>query len=105
MHDDGFEGEGVPGLAQVRWTYPITLGKLDPAALPTSDEADRVLAEQTGLLNRCLKVGRILAKTQSSAAFAVGPNGEHQVVTQSVTFILGFTRKPYWLPEPGAEST
>lgn len=86
-------------LAQYRWTYPVTIGELHPNVIATREEADRRLAEETELLNRCLKNGRILAKTQTAGVFAVGENGEHQLLTGSVTFIVGFKRKPYWLPE------
>ena len=86
-------------LARYTFTYPVTIGELHPSEIPSRESAERGLAKQIEFLNRCLKTGRIIAKTQSSGVFAVGDNGEHQLITASVTFIVGFTRRPYWLAE------
>ncbi len=104
---NGAAGSGAEplDLARYVWTYPVTVGDLHPATVHTAAELDARVREQTAFLNRCLTVGRIIAKTQSAVVLNVGQNGEHQLLTGAVTFIVGFTRKPYWLEDEEAPET
>ncbi|HYW15125.1 MAG TPA: hypothetical protein VE891_03085 [Allosphingosinicella sp.] len=80
-------------LTDVGYVKRITVGSPDPESRRTEGEINAA----TELLNRCLTEipkGKILGIEKSFTTLNIG---EHQVVLQSLTYHVGFSRRPPWL--------
>lgn len=80
-------------LTDVTYIKRITVGNSDPSNPKSEDE----LSKPMDLINECLSKspkGIIIGMDKN---FGVYNLGEHQVVLQTVTYHIGFTRKPSWL--------
>lgn len=80
-------------LTDVAYIKRITVGNSDPSRLKTEEEIEKAMK----LVNECLTKspkGKIIAMDKSFAVYNIG---EHQVVLQTVTYHIGFSRKPSWL--------
>jgi hypothetical protein len=85
----------VIDLSEVVFIKRIVVGSNNP----TDIQSEERVAEQIGLLNRCLSdhpKGKLIGAEKS---FAILQVGEHNVVLQWTTYHVGFTRKPHWLEE------
>ena len=80
-------------IADVAYVHRITVGNNNPNSMKTEDE----IAEQMEQVNKCLSKspkGRIIGIEKSFGIYQVG---EHQMVLQSMTYHIGFERKPVWM--------
>ena len=86
-------------LSEVRFVKRITFGSLDPTAQRSDDGLEQSLAQ----LNRCLDDyprGRIIAKEVAVNVVSVN-KGQQQLMLEKVTYHVGFSRRPDWLPASG----
>jgi len=80
-------------ITDVGYVHRITVGSHDPNRQQIEEEMQAAIDQ----LNHCLAdypKGRILGMQKM---FTVLNVGEHQVVLQSITYHVGFRRKPAWL--------
>ncbi len=86
-------------LTDVGYVKRIVVGSTDPEKLTS----ESLVQAESALLNRCLSDtprGRIVGIEKNFSLLNIG---EHQVVLQALVYHVGFVRKPYWLPEEGAQ--
>ena len=82
-------------LTDVTYIKRISVGNTDPSHMKTEDDIQAQMDE----VNKCLSgtpKGKIIAQDKNFSIYNIG---EHQVVLQSVTYHIGFKRKPTWAVE------
>ena len=80
-------------MDKIRYVEKVTVGSVDPNNPLGEGKRD----EQLAYLNRCLQErpkGQIIGKDVSIGMFQIA---EHQLVTEMITYHLGFERKPFWM--------
>ena len=80
-------------ISDVAYVHRLTVGNADPNNMKTEPE----IAVQMDKVNECLSrspKGRIIGIEKNFGIYQVG---EHQMVLQSMTYHIGFDRKPVWL--------
>lgn len=80
-------------LSEISYIKRITVGSTNPELQRHPNEIEM----QMEVVNRCLREtpkGKILAMERNFSLLNIN---EHQVVLQSITYHIGFTRKPAWL--------
>ena len=71
----------------------MTVGSVDPSNLKSESEIQAQMDKVNECLSRSPK-GRIIGIEKNFGIYQVG---EHQMVLQSMTYHMGFERKPSWL--------
>jgi len=80
-------------ISDVAYVHRVTVGSVDPA----NPKAEADIQFQMDKVNECLSrapKGRIMGIEKN---FGIYQAGEHQMVLQSMTYHIGFVRKPAWL--------
>jgi hypothetical protein len=80
-------------IADVAYVHRVTVGSVDPSNLKSESE----IQAQMDKVNECLTrppKGRIIGIEKNFGIYQVG---EHQMALQSMTYHIGFMRKPQWL--------
>jgi hypothetical protein len=86
-------------LTSVGFVHHVTFGNLDTTALDPASHENH-FADRFDHLNECLeKGGRIIGRTSAAGVVRAGANNEYELLLQRITFIIGFSREPYWLEE------
>lgn len=80
-------------IADVAYVHRLTVGNADPANMKSEDEIKGQMEKVNECLSRLPK-GRIIGIEKNFGIYQVG---EHQMVLQSMTYHIGFDRKPPWL--------
>lgn len=79
--------------SDVAYVHRVTVGSVDPSNM----KAEAEIQSQMDKVNECLSrvpKGRIMGIEKN---FGIYQAGEHQMVLQSMTYHIGFIRKPTWL--------
>jgi hypothetical protein len=87
-------------ISDVKFVKEVAVGSVNPNTILS----DKAREAQTTLLNRCLNdhpKGIILGKDIAIGRYTMG---EHELVMQKTNYHVGFSRKPAWLDEKGAEA-
>ena len=80
-------------IADVAYVHRVTVGSVDPTNLKSESEIEAQMDKVNECLSRQPK-GRIIGIEKNFGIYQVG---EHQMVLQSMTYHIGFMRKPQWL--------
>ena len=80
-------------IADVAYVHRLTVGSVDPSNLKSEEETQASMDKVNECLTRLPK-GRIIGIEKNFGIYQVG---EHQMVLQSMTYHIGFERKPAWL--------
>ncbi|HWO77439.1 MAG TPA: hypothetical protein VNM69_16360 [Bacillus sp. (in: firmicutes)] len=83
--DDTFD------LTDVGYIKRITVGNTDPTNLKDESVIERQMAELNFCLEKDFPRGKIVGQEKN---FQILRIGEHQVVLQSITYHIGYKRRP-----------
>jgi hypothetical protein len=77
-------------ITDVAYIERIVVGNTDPSRMKTDEEIQADMDKVNKLLNKSPK-GKIIGMEKGFAVYTIG---EHQVCLQSVTYHIGFKRRP-----------
>ena len=82
-------------ISDISYVHRVVVGNADPNNMKQEAEINAQMEKVNECLSRSPK-GRIIVIEKNFGIYQVG---EHQMVLQSMTYHIGFNRKPAWIEE------